>query len=147
MIDLILKDIEDRYVRENFFRLSRFINDQLLLTGDFKLFEISIPAKDLDFEVLHGLTFIPTDIVVLSVEGDHNFYFKYQNFTDSSFFIEASGAVKIKFLGGRLKSNQGFSVTERPILVSPIVDLDDVLIDQFYDVLVDNEYNILVDAA
>ena len=103
LIDLILKDIADPYVRENFFRLRKFIDSQVIFDGDFKLFDISIPKGETKLGILHGLTFIPADIVTLAFEGDGNFYFHYQDFDRDNIYITTQGAVRVRFLAGKLK--------------------------------------------
>lgn len=103
MIELILKDIEDPHVRENFFRLSQFINRQVWFEGDFQLYDVTIPGEYDSFKVRHGLTFIPADIIPLAVEGNYNFYFKYKDFDTENMYIHAEGAVRIRFLAGKLK--------------------------------------------
>lgn len=103
MIDLILKDVQDEYVQENFFRLKSFIDAQVLFEGDFKLFDLVIPGKFSEFRQLHGLTFIPSDIIVLSGFGDMNFYFHHQKFDKQFMYISTNGPVRIRFLAGKLK--------------------------------------------
>lgn len=102
MIELILKDIEDPIARENFFRLSQFINRQVWFEGDFQLFDITIPRETKNFKIKHGLTFIPADIIPLSVQGDYNFYFKYSSFDAEYMYVDANGPVRIRFLAGKL---------------------------------------------
>jgi len=103
MIDLIFKDVKDDYAAQNFFRLRKFIGEQVLFDGNFKLFDITIPAKSESFKVLHGLTFIPADIIQLSAQGDLNYYFNFQNFDKDFLYITTNGPVRIRFLAGKLK--------------------------------------------
>lgn len=103
MIDLILKDIEDPHIRENFFRLTRFLNSQIWFEGDFQLYDITIPDEYPAFKVRHGLSFIPTDIIPLASEGNYNYYFKYNDFDLENMYIAADGPVRIRFLAGKLK--------------------------------------------
>jgi len=103
MLDLILKDIQDVYSRENFFRIRRFLGEQVIFDGDFKFFDITITQKDTAYKLLHGLTFTPSDIILLSASGNLNYYFKYQFFTKDSIIISANGPVRIRFLAGKLK--------------------------------------------
>lgn len=123
-LDLILKDIQDEWTRENFFRLSKFIEAQPIFEGDFKLFDIVIPAKSQNFKVAHGLTFIPADIIPLSVTGDFNFYFKYQNFDREFMYLVANGPVRIRFLAGKLKDRQRSNASTQPF---PFVAPGDVI--------------------
>jgi hypothetical protein len=92
-LDLNLKDIEDPIVRENFFRLKRFIEEQTILDGFFTAAVTSKPVK-------HNLSFIPKDIVLLSITGDYNAYFNYNDFTSSHIYITAAGPCVIRFLVG-----------------------------------------------
>lgn len=103
MIDLILKDIEDPYTRENFFRLKSFLDRQVWFEGDFQLYDVSIPSKVSSFKIRHGLTFIPADIITLAAEGDYNFYFRYNDFDKENIYVYAQGPVRIRFLAGKLK--------------------------------------------
>lgn len=119
MIDLILKDIQDPHVRENFFRLTRFLNSQIIFEGDFDFYDVTITQANLSFKVKHGLTFIPQDIVMLSSQGDYNFYFRYQEFDRQYIYITASGPCKIRFLAGKLSNKTNFQVTEPYPIVPP----------------------------
>lgn len=103
MIELILKDIEDPVTRENFFRISNFINRQVWFEGDFQLFDITIPGENPNFKIKHGLSFIPADIIPVAVEGNYNYYFKYINFDREYLYVAAEGPVRIRFLAGKLK--------------------------------------------
>ena len=103
MIELILKDIEDPVSRENFARLSNFINRQVWFEGDFQLFDITIPSENPNFKIKHGLTFIPADIIPVAVEGNYNYYFKYINFDKEYMYVATEGPVRIRFLAGKLR--------------------------------------------
>lgn len=107
MLDLILKDIQDIWARENFFRIRKFLGEQPLNDGDFKFFDITIPARSSHFKIAHGLTFIPADIIPLAAEGDFNFYFRFQDFDKTYMYITANGPVRIRFLAGKMKDKAG----------------------------------------
>jgi hypothetical protein len=114
MIDLILKDVKDTYSQENFFRLRKFINEQILFNGDFKFFDITIPSKQTYFKVLHGLSFTPLDIIQLSASGDLNYYFKYQHFDSQYLVIATNGPVRIRFLAGKVSDQLGTKALVAP---------------------------------
>jgi hypothetical protein len=103
MIELILKDIQDLYVRENFFRLRNFLGDQVLFEGDFRLYDITIPKAEKRFRIKHGMSFIPADIINLAFQGNGNYYFHYQEFDRENMYVTALGPVRIRFLAGKLK--------------------------------------------
>lgn len=110
-IDLILKDIEDIYVRENFNRLKKFLNDSVFFEGDFDFYEVDIPSASVLFPIPHGLKFIPADIIFLSITGDHNAFFNYENFDRTNIYVTAPGPCIIRFIAGRL-TDLGRSITK-----------------------------------
>lgn len=112
MLNLLLKEIEDQYVRENFKRILSFVETATTLQGEFKFFEVDIAAASSPFKLRHGLSFVPKDILVTFVEGDHRFYFEYQNFTNEEIWITTLGPARIRFLAGRY-SNQGYDLAKR----------------------------------
>lgn len=119
MIEFILKDIADVYIRENFVRLTRFLNGTVFFNQNFKVFNVEIPSASASFPVAHGFTFVPEDIVITNVEGDFNFYFRYQEFDRSNLYITADGPVRIKFLVGRFDNNINKPAGEKYPLVPP----------------------------
>lgn len=100
-IDLILKDIEDKSVRENFSRIGRFVRDQTILDGRWKFYEVNIPAAFTGLKLKHGLGFVPNDIIVMSAKGDQNFSFLVQQFTRDHLIVDTQGPVVLRFLAGR----------------------------------------------
>jgi hypothetical protein len=124
-LELLLKDLEDEISQENFFRIKEFIDSQVLFDGDFKLFDIQIPVQSASFKILHGLTFIPQDIILLSIVGDHNFYFRYQFFDKTSIYVSTNGPTRLRFLAGKFRDK----LTGRNDLSSPypFVAPDDVV--------------------
>jgi hypothetical protein len=117
-LDLVL-DIDDPIIRENFFRLMRYVQAQSILRGNFSFFEIEIPAATSKFTLKHSLGFIPLDVIVLSVHGNFNFYFRHQEFDRNNLYVTAAGPVKIRFLAG-LYSEPGYE--KKPVeypLVAP----------------------------
>jgi len=101
-IDLILKDIEDTYIRENFNRLKNYLNGQVFFEGDFNFYEVDVPSASVLFPIPHGLKFIPADIIFLSVTGNHNAYFNYENFDRTNIYITSLGPCILRFFAGRL---------------------------------------------
>jgi len=101
----MLQEIQDKYVRENFFRLTRFIQDQVILDGNWKLLEHYFPKAVTNFKKEHTLGFKPKDIIILNVTGDRNVYFHYDKFTKTHLDITAAGPCKIRFLAGSFKED------------------------------------------
>lgn len=118
-VELILKDITDPYVRENFARLSRFISKQTIFEGDFEFFEIEINQANTVVSIPHGLNFIPIDVVIMSIVGDYNFYFIHNLFTRSDLQIFVEGPVKLRFLAGLFKEQNYGKILSGFDLVPP----------------------------
>ena len=104
-LNLILKDISDVYVRDNFFRLKKFLDDQILFEASFEFFEIDIKIANAKYPIKHGLPFTPTDIIFLAVQGDYNFYFRYSDFDKENIYVKTSGPCVLRFLAGRLPNS------------------------------------------
>lgn len=115
-LELILKEIGDRYTRENFFRLLRFIQDQIILHGNWKLYEKTFEGAVTNFKMAHNQIFIPTDVIQLSVIGDHNVYFNFDKFTRVDLDITADGPVKIRFLAGSYKERLDPTTSNLPFV-------------------------------
>lgn len=119
MIELILKDIADPHVRENFFRINRFLNEQVWFEGDFQLYDVTIPGEFDAFKIRHGLTFIPADIIPLAAEGNYNFYFLYKDFDQDNMYVSTEGPVRIRFLAGKLKDQIKNKLASKLPFVAP----------------------------
>lgn len=104
MLDLLLKDITDPYIRENFSRLLQFVQKSTILQGEFEFFDLDISKAETNFAFPHGMNFIPRDVLVLSAVGDQRFYFRYQEFDRTSLHVTTSGPVRIRFLAGAYKA-------------------------------------------
>lgn len=100
MIDLILKDIQDPYTRENFSRIKRFSQEQAILRGQWVFFEIEFTQAQDDFEFPHGLTFIPKDVLVTSITDQEAVIFNYSSFDRTNLNLTVSGACTVRFFAG-----------------------------------------------
>jgi hypothetical protein len=109
-VDLILKDINDPYVRENFARLSRYLNDQTILAGNWAFYRIEVPSATQNFEFRHSLTFTPKDIIVLSIDGNKNVDFRFDLFTTEFIVFSTEGACSFRILAGSYPDKLGTSL-------------------------------------
>lgn len=98
--DLILKDISDKYVRENFFRLQKFIQGFPFFRGEWFFFEFEFEAAVTDQRLQHGLSFKPTDIVQTSLTGTGSLTWNYENFTDKLLYVTTTGPCKVRAFVG-----------------------------------------------
>lgn len=98
--ELILKDIEDVYVRENFKRLTAFFQKETLLKGSFKFFELTFEGAVTGETVRHGLQFKPLDVIQTSVIGSGVPTFNFADFTKETISVTTSGPCIVRaFIG------------------------------------------------
>lgn len=102
-LELILREIEDKHTRENFARLLRYVQEEPILQGNWKLHEYFTDKAVTNFRMEHNHGFVPSDIITLSVVGDRNWQFNYDKFTKKHLDITTAGATKIRFLSGSYK--------------------------------------------
>lgn len=134
---LLVQQIQDQYVRKNFDSLKTYFNTQNQFL-DFKFFEQVFTAPVTGFQLAHGLTYAPLDILVTRISGPGTVSFKYGSFTSSVMVMDVSGPCRIRFYAGtysRFTSNvqaaptdvQDFSAqpeTVAPQITAPVVASD-----------------------
>ncbi len=100
MKDLILKDIKDEYVRENFSRIKTEIDGQVILRGKWAFFEITTTQAEAELEIPHGLGFLPKDIIQTGLTSGVTWIWNYSEFTKSHLNITCSAAGTVRaFIG------------------------------------------------
>lgn len=102
-LDLLNKEISDIYVRENFVRVKRELEAQQILGGYFSFFEVEVTSLGTKVPIKHNLSFIPRDIIILSLEGDHNLYFNYEDFDAENIYVTTKSPCRVRFLAGSYK--------------------------------------------
>lgn len=100
-LDLLNKEIEDAYIRENFVRIKRELEAQQILSGFWRFFEVDVTQTGVNIPLKHNLSFVPRDIILLSKEGDQNLYFNYENFDNTNIYVTTTGPCRVRFLAGR----------------------------------------------
>jgi hypothetical protein len=95
---LLVKEMQDAYVRENFLRIQEFIRN-LPLEG-FKHFEITFTEKQANKKVAHGLSFKPKDVIQTSITGSGSVTWNYATFTDKYIDVSSTGPCVVRaFIG------------------------------------------------
>jgi hypothetical protein len=95
-LDIILKDIQDVYIRENFLRLRKYLIDKVLLRGDWQFFEITVSSGVTGFKFKHNLGFQPYDIIQTAVSNSATVTWNYDNFDSEFVDLDTSGACTIR---------------------------------------------------
>jgi hypothetical protein len=98
--DIILKDITDPYIRENFFRIQKFFMKFPFFKAEMKHFELIFTKALTSQNVLHGLGFKPTDIIQTFYTGPGVLTWEYDSFDEKNLVVTTTGACKIRaFIG------------------------------------------------
>ncbi len=105
MIRLHLKQIEDRYLRENFERIQRLFQESPILDGDFKFYEFTIDEATEGYEFYHNLGFFPNDIIITKAIGD-TYEIDYEATSDEYIVINTSGPLYIRCFIGNMKGDE-----------------------------------------
>lgn len=96
-----IEEIEDPLVRENFQRLIEFFQQQSLLQGVFKHFQITIPQAVTNYRYRHGLGFQPKDVIQSSLTGVGALTWNYASFDKEYVSITTTGPCVVRAFIGR----------------------------------------------
>lgn len=98
---LLITEIADKWVRENFKRLQDFLRDEPLLRGNFQFVEFTVSSAA-THSVPHRLGFQPSEVIPLYVTPDTvSVTWKYDSFTRTTFSVTTTGACTIRAYIGR----------------------------------------------
>ena len=100
MLDLLIQEMKDDYVRENFKRLKTFASGQKLLNGSWQFVELVIPSAVINFKFAHNLGFAPRDIIQTSSIGAGVLTWNYSLFDNVNLDLTTTGAVTVRFFVG-----------------------------------------------
>lgn len=100
-LQLLLRNITDKDTRENFFRIIRYVDQEIILHADWRIYDLKFEAAATNFKTPHNRDFIPYDIIMLEVVGDRNVEFNHDKFDATNFDITVKGPCYIRFLAGR----------------------------------------------
>jgi hypothetical protein len=98
---LLLSNLEDSLVTENFRIVQETINAQPILRGSWKHFEIAFSAAVDNLRFSHGLGFLPKDIITTMVSNQEAVIWNYSLFTSQFLDITVSGACTVRCFIGR----------------------------------------------
>lgn len=105
--ELIVKNIEDRWIRENFVRIQRFFSDFPLFRSDWKFFSLEFTSAVTQKEVPHGLDFTPTDIIQTRLLGPGVLTWEYDLFDRTKLVVTTTGACSVRAFIGAYRENNG----------------------------------------
>ncbi len=101
--DLILKNIKDQYVRENFKRINLFYQTFSLFKAGWQFFEITNADAYTNKKIPHGLGYKPLDVLQTSTIGTGVLTFNFDKFDDKNLDITTTGACTVRCFIGTYK--------------------------------------------
>jgi hypothetical protein len=107
--EFILKDIDDEFIRENFKRLTLFLQKFPFFRGEWVFIEKTFTAAATNLNIAHGLGFKPTDIILTSTIGAGAVTFNYSSFTDTNINVTVTNSCVIRFFVGAYKEESSRS--------------------------------------
>jgi len=103
MIELLLDQIDDKVVRENFQKLFEPFRTNPFLSGDWKQFEVTLPIAKTGFKFAHQMSFTPKDVFVTCILPDSaTVAVKYDQIDKTNIVFDASGPVTFRFIAGNM---------------------------------------------
>jgi hypothetical protein len=107
VISLLIAEIADRYVQENFNRLKNFFQNQPFLKGQWRFIEIDLDNGVTNFKYKHNLGFIPKDVILTSITPSVSVVWNYDSFDREFIDFTTSGACVIRaFIGSYIEGSQ-----------------------------------------
>lgn len=100
MLDLLIREIPDLFMRKNLERIKAAVNKDPFLSSQWEHHEVIFPAAVTHFKFKHSLGFVPRDIILTSSIGAGTVTFNYTLFDVDNLDITTSAAVTIRFFAG-----------------------------------------------
>lgn len=101
-MDLITKQIDNEYIRQNFEKIEELWNNLVFTLGDFEFFEFRVPGAQEEYKLYHNLGFNPNDIIVTKAIGS-SFEFVYTGFNDDYITVKTTGDLYLRAIIGNLR--------------------------------------------
>ena len=115
LLDLRADRVEDSTLRDNFQAIEEFINDQNILAGQWRYFEVEFDGSEHKTKFRHHLKFIPTDIIITSLEGHQSLEWQYKSFDRDYVLLHVHGPCRIKGFLGRYQDNKVSALSKEPM--------------------------------
>lgn len=99
-LNLLLEHVKDAVTRENFTKILRAWNNENLLIGNFKFYEIIFTKAETNKKIPHRLNFTPKDVIQTSLTGAGTLTWNYSLFDKDFLNITTSAACHVRaFIG------------------------------------------------
>ncbi len=99
-IPLFLREITDKFIRENFRRIIETVDREKILKCQFQFLELSFNSAVSNQKVAHGLSFKPKDIILTFSSGAGVVTFNNDLFDDTFLDVSTTGPCSIRCFVG-----------------------------------------------
>lgn len=108
MIKLLVKEVEDAIIRENFRRIQAELTEtQVLLKGNWKFFEITFDSAVTDFDYPHRLGFVPKDVLQTYITPGEAILWNRDGFDRTNINVTTTGACTVRAFIGTYQEEAG----------------------------------------
>jgi hypothetical protein len=101
----LFDQIKDENVRDAVQWIWDYLSSVPMLRGQFEHFSLTFTRAVTNEKINHSLGFSPSDIIVTSSIGAGAVTFNYSQFTEDVISLTTTGAVTVRFFGGRYESS------------------------------------------
>jgi len=102
---LLRKEVQDQYILENFVRIQNYFKDSPLERLGFAFYRLSFIGAVTNFKFPHGLSFIPTDIIITKNSNNVAVTLNWSLFDATNIDLTVAGATDLRLLIGRYEDS------------------------------------------
>lgn len=107
MIELLLDQIGDPIVRENFQKLFEPFRSNPFLANEWKQFELTLGVAKTGYRFKHFLKFVPKDVIITNVSPEsETVTVKYDQIDATNIVFDTTGPVTFRFVVGNMKMEE-----------------------------------------
>jgi hypothetical protein len=100
MIRLLVKEIKDIYIQQNFDMLNKFLGDMALTSAKFQFLELTFTEAQAHLRLPHKRGFVPKDVIQTSLKGTGVVTWHYELFDREFLDISATGPCVVRAFVG-----------------------------------------------
>jgi hypothetical protein len=102
MLELLLPEVKDTYVRENFQRVQNLHDQNPLMRGQWVMKEYEFIGAVTNQKVPHGLSFQPKDVLLTRITGVGTITLNHDKFDLTNLDFTTTGPCVVRLLVGTL---------------------------------------------
>ena len=105
---LLINELKDEFVKENFTRIQDFIRFYDLLNSRMQFFTITVTQAVTNFKFVHNLGFTPSDLIQTFLTGPGTITWNYSLFDGTFLDLTTTDALVVRGFIGRFDGNVRF---------------------------------------